>query len=58
MTAPLLVSPYGTGCSRYVDVLETETHYVATWQQAQADGSQPLVMNTVAKSEIEAILSA
>lgn len=58
VTAPLLVSPYGTGCSRYVDVLETETHYLATWQQAQADGSQPLVMNTVAKSEIEAILLA
>ncbi|MGI9473584.1 MAG: hypothetical protein ACR2NZ_18725 [Rubripirellula sp.] len=58
ITAPLFVSPHGTGCSRYVDVLATNDHYIATWQQAQADGSQPLVMNSVPRSEIEAILQA
>lgn len=46
---PAFVSPHATGCSRYVDVLATEDAYYATWQQAQADGSQPLVMNRVAK---------
>lgn len=53
---PLLVSPYGTGCSRYVDVCVTEEQYLVTWQQARADGSQPLVINRVAKQEIESLL--
>ena len=44
---PLFVSPHGTGCSRYVDVLATDDGYYATWQQSQPDGSQPLVMNFV-----------
>ena len=57
-TEPLFISPYGTGCSRYVDVLATDDHYFATWQQAQEDGSQPLVMNVVPKSRIEALLEA
>jgi hypothetical protein len=56
VVAPMFVSPHGTGCSRYVDVLETRDHYFATWQQAQHDGSQPLVMNAVKRSEVEAIL--
>lgn len=55
---PMFVSPFGTGCSRYVDVLATDDHYYATWQQSQADGSQPLVMNVVARSEVEAILTS
>ena len=42
---PQFVSPYGTGCSRYVDVCETPEGYFATWQQSQTDFSQPLVMN-------------
>lgn len=42
---PSFVSPFGTGCSRYVDVLRTDNGYLATWQQSQADESQPLVMN-------------
>lgn len=58
ITSPLFVSPHGTGCSRYVDVLATDDRYIATWQQAQADGSQPLVMNVVPQSEVEAILNA
>lgn len=56
INGPLFVSPHGTGCSRYVDVLATDDFYYATWQQAQPDGSQPLVMNKVAREEIEAIL--
>lgn len=56
ISGPMFVSPHGSGCSRYVDVLATESHYHATWQQAQPDGSQPLVINTVAREEIEAIL--
>ena len=56
ITEPMFVSPHGTGCSRYVDVLVTRDHYFATWQQAQADGSQPLVMNVVAREDIEALL--
>ncbi|WP_417851206.1 exo-alpha-sialidase [Thalassoglobus sp.] len=55
--APLFVSPHGTGCSRYVDILTTGEGLYATWQQGQADGSQPLVMNFLSNSEIENILS-
>ncbi|MFW6368687.1 MAG: exo-alpha-sialidase [Spirochaetota bacterium] len=46
-------SPWGTGCSRYVDVLFTEEYAYATWQQSQPDQSQPLVMNRVPMSEVE-----
>ncbi|MDE0864636.1 MAG: hypothetical protein OSA98_12680 [Rubripirellula sp.] len=53
---PMFVSPHGTGCSRYVDVLETPEHYIATWQQSQQDGAQPLVMNRVPRAEIEDLL--
>jgi len=44
---PLFVSPHGTGCSRYVTAFETEEGYIATWEQSQPDGSQPLVVNRV-----------
>ena len=54
---PMFVSPYGTGCSRYVDVLVTDDGYYATWQQAQADGSQPLVMNFLSTQEANHILA-
>jgi len=54
---PLFVSPYGTGCSRYVDVLVDEEGITATWQQGQKDGSQPLVMHRLPMSEIKQILS-
>ncbi len=55
--APMFLSPFGTGCSRYVDVLTTTEGLFTTWQQGQEDGSQPLVMNFLANSEIEEILS-
>ena len=53
---PAFVSPYGTGCSRYVDVLQTAAGFYATWQQSQSDHSQPLVMNFVARAKVEAAL--
>jgi hypothetical protein len=52
----MFVSPHGTGCSRYVDVLATDKGMYATWQQSQADGSQPLVMNFVSTDQIASIL--
>ncbi len=55
---PLFVSPYGTGCSRYVDVCITPEHWYVTWQQSQADRSQPLVMNVVSTEEVHRILGA
>lgn len=53
---PSFVSPNGTGCSRYVDVLAAVEGYYVTWQQSQADLSQPLVMNFVSKEDAERIL--
>lgn len=55
---PAFVSPWGTGCSRYVKVCWGERTVFATWQQGQADGSQPLVLNTVARTEIDRLLLA
>ncbi len=54
---PFFVSPYGTGCSRYVDVLVTEEGYFVIWQQSHPDGSQPLVMNFVTRKDAEKILA-
>lgn len=51
------ISPWGTGCSRYVDVLFTDEYAYVTWQQSQKDQSQPLVMNRVPMSEVERALS-
>lgn len=53
---PLFASPQGTGCSRYVDVLETGDGFYATWQQSQRDGSQPLVMNFVPRDAMHDLL--
>ena len=53
----MFISPTGTGCSRYVDVLETKDGFYATWQQSQDDLSQPLVMNFVSRDEALQILS-
>ncbi|HSG69431.1 MAG TPA: hypothetical protein VLA12_03405, partial [Planctomycetaceae bacterium] len=54
---PAFVSPFGTGCSRYVDVLIADDGMYVTWQQSQSDFSQPLVMNFVPRAKIEALLS-
>ena len=50
------VSPFGTGCSRYVDVLVDEDALIATWQQGQPDGSQPLVLNSVPLDTVREVL--
>jgi hypothetical protein len=54
---PMFVSPWGSGCSRYVDILATSDGYYATWQQSQPDGSQPLVLNHLKRQELESVLS-
>lgn len=53
---PLFVSPWGTGASRYVDVLETGAGYLATWEQGQSNGSQPLVGHFLERTVVEQIL--
>ncbi len=54
---PAFVSPWGSGCSRYVDVLETTDGFYTTWQQSQKDSSQPLVMTFLPIIEAEKLLS-
>ncbi len=54
---PLFVSPWGTGASRYVDVLVTKNGYYATWQQSQDDMSQPLVMNYLSHDDVSRALA-
>ncbi|MEZ6122244.1 MAG: hypothetical protein R3C49_03585 [Planctomycetaceae bacterium] len=54
---PLFISPTGTGCSRYVDVLSTPEGFYTTWQQSQPDLSQPLVMTFLPAAEAGRILT-
>ncbi len=54
--APMFVSPHGSGCSRYVDVVKTDDGLIATWQQAQLSGSQPLVMNSLTTEQVANLL--
>ena len=54
---PLFVSPWGTGCSRYVETLVMETGILAIWQQSQPDQSQPLVSHFLPMAEIEKLLA-
>jgi len=54
---PMFVSPEGTGSNRYVDVLETEEGFYATWEQSHADQSQPLMMNFLSRERARTILS-
>lgn len=55
---PLFVSPWGTGCSRYVDVLATPDGFLSTWQQSQQNESQPLVAHRLSRDAAESALSA
>lgn len=57
IATPAFISPWGTGSSRYVDVLSTEVGFYATWEQSQPDGSQPLVMNFISRRAAAALLS-
>ena len=54
---PLFQSPWGTGSSRYIDCLTTKQGILATWQQSQPDGSQPLVKHFLPMEKVEEILS-
>ncbi|GAB5491707.1 MAG: hypothetical protein Phog2KO_19220 [Phototrophicaceae bacterium] len=56
LTAPLFVSPYGTGSSRYVSTIVLDEGILATWQQSQTDHSQPLVSHLLTNAEIEDLL--
>ncbi|HOK56612.1 MAG TPA: exo-alpha-sialidase [bacterium] len=53
---PLFISPFGTGCNRYVSAFFDGEKIYAIWQRSMPDFSQPLVMNTVDIEEIERIL--
>ncbi|MCA9060063.1 MAG: hypothetical protein KDA85_16260 [Planctomycetaceae bacterium] len=53
---PMFISPWGTGCSRYVSVLRTAAGFFATWQQSQNDFSQPLVMNFLSHTDTAQLL--
>ena len=54
---PLFVSPWGTGCSRYVDVLAAEEGIYVSWQQSQPSGSQPLVLNFLRHDDLRTLLA-
>jgi hypothetical protein len=55
---PLLVSPEGTGCSRYVSVLiEENGSMLATWQRSVATQAQPLFGNRLTAARVASILS-
>jgi hypothetical protein len=54
---PLFISPLGTGCSRYVSTLVGDDGILATWQQSQADLSQPLVAHWLPMNQVERILA-
>lgn len=52
---PLFISPWGTGCSRYVETLTVEEGIHAVWQQSQRDRSQPMVRNFLSMKEVETL---
>ena len=55
---PLFISPHGSGCSRYTSALSMQDGSImATWQQGQSKGSQPLVSNLLSANEVKRILS-
>jgi hypothetical protein len=55
-TEPLLVSPWGTGCSRYVTAIRTGGAIRAFWQQSQPDRSQPLVSHSLSMDDAARLL--
>ncbi len=54
---PLFMSPYGSGSSRYVHTLAAERGIYAVWQQAQNNGSQPLVMHFLSWDDTRRLLA-
>jgi len=53
---PLFISPWGTGCSRYIHICSLPDKVIATWQQSQTTGAQPLVMHSLSWDEIRSVL--
>lgn len=53
---PEFMSPWGTGSSRYADVLSTADYCYVSWQQSRKDRSQPLMVNVVSQKEIRELL--
>ena len=53
---PMFVSPWGTGCNRYVDALSDETGLWAIWQRSAEDLSQPLMINHLPAERVAEIL--
>ena len=53
---PLFVSPWGTGCSRYIHACADAFGIHAAWQQGRSSGAQPLVMNSLSWEEVSGIL--
>lgn len=49
---PRFVSPWGTGSSRYIHAVATHEGLIATWQQAQTSGAQPLVMHALSWDDV------
>jgi len=54
---PLFISPWGTGCSRYIHTLSLPDKVIAMWQQSQSTGEQPLVMHALSWDEIRDVVS-
>lgn len=54
---PFFISPWGTGCSRYVETVSTQDGILAAWQQSQKDLSQPLVGHFLPMDDIRRILT-
>lgn len=50
--SPLFISPWGTGCSRYIHTLSLPDKVIAMWQQSQPTGEQSLVMHALSWDEI------
>lgn len=53
---PLFISPWGTGCSRYIHTFSLPDKVIAMWQQSQTSGAQPLVMHSLSWDEIRSIV--
>jgi len=54
---PAFISPWGTGCSRYIHTCMTGDRIFAIWQQSQDSGAQPLVMNSLTMDEVQSTIA-
>lgn len=54
---PMFVSPWGTGCNRYIHTCVTEAGIWVTWQRSEVDLAQPLVGNFVSLERVAELLA-